>query len=259
MSKSNMLTMKQAQETEFRAPETSSLVRRLVDLEILYLLTFSPKSGYELKKQLMSCFKVNVSYGTLYPHLHSLEKTGYVNGKQHQKYDTAPLKKRIYSLTSSGKEVLRGSIENLTKIALTMQFMMTKVNLSSNFNSAKDNKEALSLVENFFLGHDYSVKKSAPARGFSGSEYVVELLAEKNAPGFPCILLRTLNDGAVTIDDILKTHVMSFDLEASRSIILTSATITEDISRIAEFYRISLYGAKDLESAAKVMCSSYSI
>lgn len=254
-----MLTMKQAQEPEFKATETSSLVRRLVDLEILYLLTFSPKSGYELKKQLMSCFKINVSYGTLYPHLHSLEKTGYVDGKQHQKYESAPLKKCIYSLTSTGKEVLRGSIENLTKIALTMQFMMTKVDMGAHFPSVSDNKEALGLVENFLLGHDYTVKKSVSARGFSGSEYLVEIIAKKGDSNHPSILLRMLNNEAVTIDDILKTHVMSFDLEASRSIILTASTIREDISKIAEFYRISIYGGEDMEHAARAMCSSYNV
>lgn len=254
-----MLSVKQAQETEFKASETSSLVRRLVDLEILYLLTFSPKSGYELRKQLLSCFKINVSYGTLYPHLHSLEKTGYVNGKQHQKYESAPLKKRIYSLTSTGKEVLRGSIENLTKIALTMQFMMTKVNMSAHFPKVSDNKEALALVESFLSDHDYAVKKSVSARGFSGSEYLVDILAKNDGANFPSILLRMLDNGTVTIDDILKTHVMSFDLEASRSIILTASTITEDISKIAEFYRISIYGGEDLEHAAHAMCSSYNI
>jgi hypothetical protein len=195
----------------------------------------------------------------LYPHLHSLERTGYVDGKQHQKYESAPLKKRIYSLTSSGKEVLRGSIENLTKIALTMQFMMTKVNMGAHFASVNDNKEALTMVENFFLDHDYSVKKSTSARGFSGSEYLVDILAKKDVSSFPIILLRMLNNGAISIDDILKTHVMSFDLEASRSIILTSSTITEDISRIAEFYRISVFGGEDLEHAARAMCSSYNV
>ncbi|MDG6998652.1 MAG: PadR family transcriptional regulator [Nitrososphaerota archaeon] len=254
-----MLSVKQAQETEFKASETSSLVRRLVDLEILYLLTFSPRSGYELKKQLLSCFKINVSYGTLYPHLHSLEKTGYVNGKQHQKYESAPLKKRIYSLTSAGKEILRGSIENLTKIALTMQFMMTRVNMGAHFPPVSDNKEALALVESFFVDHDYTVKKSVSARGFSGSEYLVDILAKNDGANIPSILLRMLNNGTITIDDILKTHVMSFDLEASRSIILTASTITEDISKIAEFYRISLYSGEDLEHAARAMCSSYNL
>lgn len=252
-----MLSMEQAQETEFKPPGTSSLVRRLVDLEILYLLTFSPKSGYELKKQLMSCFKINVSYGTLYPHLHSLEKTGYVDGKQHQKYETAPLKKRIYSLTSSGREVLRGSIGNLTKIALTMQFMMTKVDMGAHFSSVKDNKEALAILENFFLERGYTVKKCTLVRGISGSEYLVDIIAKKNESEFQSILIRMLNNEPVSIDDILKTHVMSFDLEASKSVILAASSITEDISKIAEFYRISIFGAEDVEKAARAMCSSH--
>ncbi len=45
-----MLTVKQAQENIPQSEEASSLVKQLVDIEILYLLTFSPKSGYELKE-----------------------------------------------------------------------------------------------------------------------------------------------------------------------------------------------------------------
>ena len=57
-----MLTVKQAQENISQGAEASSLVKQLVDIEILYLLTFSPKSGYELRKQLLNWFKINVSY-----------------------------------------------------------------------------------------------------------------------------------------------------------------------------------------------------
>ncbi len=48
-----MLSVKQQEEGRL-APqvvgETSSAAKQLVDIEILYLLTFSPKSGYELRK-----------------------------------------------------------------------------------------------------------------------------------------------------------------------------------------------------------------
>lgn len=254
-----MLSIKQAQESEFRAPETSSLMKQLVDLEILYLLTFSPKSGYELKKQLLNYFKISVSYGTLYPHLHSLEKTGYISGKWHQKYESAPLKKRVYSVTTSGNEVLRGSIENLTKISLTMQFMMTKVDISPRFLSVMNNKEAVVIAEAFFKEHNYEVKKSVAARGLSGSAYLVDILATSAVGGLPSVMLRMIDKATLTIDDILKTHVMSFDLEASRSIILTTSNVAEDTSRITEFYRIPIYVGKDFEQAARAMCSSYQL
>jgi DNA-binding PadR family transcriptional regulator len=254
-----MLTARQAQERTPEGGEASSLVKQLVDIEILYLLTFSPKSGYELKKQLQNWFKINVSYGTLYPHLHSLESTGFIAGKWQQKFESAPLKKRTYSLTEAGKEVLRGSIESLTKITLTMQFMMTRVDMGSQLPSAAESKSVLALIESFFVERDYTVEKSVVVSGFSGVKYAVDLLAHIPGSQSPRVILRIVDKCAVTIDDILKTHVMSFDLEARHSIILSAFSVSEEISKLAEFYHISIYGGRDLESAAGSMCATYTL
>ena len=51
-------------------------------------------------------------------------------------------------------------------------------------------------------------------------------------------MLRIVDKNAVTIDDVLKTHVMSFDLEAKHSIILSASAVSEEISKLAEFYHI---------------------
>ena len=254
-----MLSVKQAHESLVPGAEASSLVKQLVDIEILYLLTFSPKSGYELRKQLLNWFKINVSYGTLYPHLHSLEKTGFVIGKWQQKFEAAPLKKRTYTLTQAGNEVLRGSVESLTKITLTMQFMMTHVNMHAQIPSATENKSALVLVESFFVERDYEVKKSSIISGFSGVEYPVDLLASIPGSNSSNVMLRIVDKNPLTIDDILKTHVMSFDLEAKHSIILSASAVSEEISKLADFYHISIYSGGDLESAASKMCTSYKI
>jgi DNA-binding PadR family transcriptional regulator len=235
------------------------LVKQLVDIEILYLLTFSPKSGYELRKQLLNWFKINVSYGTLYPHLHSLERTGFITGKWHQKFDSAPLRKRIYSLTQAGKEVLRGSIESLTKIALTMQFMMTRVNISAQIPSALENKDALARIENFFVERDYTVRKSVILRGFSGIEYTVDLIASSPGPKPSQIIVRVIDKSPITMDEIVKTQVMSFELEADHSIILSSSPISEETSKQAEFYHISIFSGRDLDAAASAMCTSYKL
>lgn len=254
-----MLTVKQTQEKIPQDEEASSLVKQLVDIEILYLLTFSPKSGYELKKQLQNWFKINVSYGTLYPHLHTLEKTGFVIGKWQQKFESAPLKKRTYSLTQAGKEVLRGSIESLTKITLTMQFMMTRVDMGAQIPPAIESKSALTMVENFFIERGYLVKKSIVVTGFSGVEYPVDLLANITNLRSPNVMLRIVDKAPLSIDDVLKTHVMSFDLEAKHSIILSAFKVSEEISKLAEFYHISIFGGRDLENAASNMCSSYKL
>jgi len=251
-----MLALRQAQETIPRDGQASSLVKQLVDIEILYLLTFSPKSGYELKKQLLNWFKIDVSYGTLYPHLHSLEKTGFITGKWMQKFESAPLKKRTYSLTQAGIEVLRMSVESLTKITLTMQFMMTHVHMGTQVPPAIENKSALALAESFFEERDYKVKKSVVITGFSGVEYRVDLFACIPETNSSNVMLRILDKNALTIDDILKTHVMSFDLEAKHSIILTASELSEEISKLADFYHISIYTGHDLDSAARSMCTS---
>ncbi|MCL4519557.1 MAG: PadR family transcriptional regulator, partial [Thaumarchaeota archaeon] len=50
---------------------SNPISRQLVDIEILYLLKSGSMSGYELRKRLQRSFSINVSYGTLYPHLSS--------------------------------------------------------------------------------------------------------------------------------------------------------------------------------------------
>ena len=254
-----MLSIKQTEESVYHGSEPSSLVKQLVDIEILYLLTFSPKSGYELRKQLLNWFKINVSYGTLYPHLHSLERTGFISGKWHQKFDSAPLRKRIYSLTQAGREVLRGSIESLTKISLAMQFMMTRVNMSAQIPAAPESRDALARIENFFVDHGYAVRKSVLLRGLSGIEYTVDLIATSPAPKPSHVIVRVVDKSPITIDDILKTHVMSFELEASHSIIISASIISEETLKQADFYHISIYGGNNLETAATAMCTSYKL
>lgn len=238
---------------------SSSLVKQLVDVEILYLLTFNPKSGYEIRKQLLSWFKINVSYGTLYPHLHTLEKSGLISGAWEQKFESAPLKKRMYSLTPTGREFLKDNVESLTKISLTMQFMITRVNMGWRLPTvAEENKRALDSAERFLVSRGYVVKKASLIKGYSGYEYPVELFANKPAFKSSNLVLRIAEAGsAVTMDDILKTHVMSFDLEASKSIILSSSSVSDEVRKLTDFYHISIYAGKDLESAALNMCSSF--
>src|SRR5579872_6830532 len=159
-----MLSIKQ-QETQLgrstQTVESTNVAKQLVDVEILYLLTFSSKSGYELRKLLASWFKINISYGTLYPHLHALEKSGLVTGAWQQKFEEAPLKKRMYSLTPLGQASLRGNIESLSKIALTMQFKITNANNSTLqfHNLSEEQTRALDLVEGFLTHRGYLVRK----------------------------------------------------------------------------------------------------
>jgi DNA-binding PadR family transcriptional regulator len=236
------------------------LQNRLVDIELLYLLTFSSKSGYELRKLLAGWFKINISYGTLYPHLHALEKSGLLTGAWQQKFDEAPLKKRMYSLTPLGQATLRGNIESLSKIALTMQFKITDTNSSQpqSHNISEEQSRALDLVEGFLTHRGYMVRKLTVVKGFSSQEYPLDLFATRPEFKFSNIVLRLSDKNGVSLDDILKLHVVSFELDASKAILLVpSATISEEVRKQAQFCHISIYTGQDIESAASSMISSY--
>ncbi|MDA4111745.1 MAG: PadR family transcriptional regulator [Thaumarchaeota archaeon] len=257
-----MLATKQ-QETQLGRPlqaESTNVAKQLVDVEILYLLTFSAKSGYELRKHLASWFKINISYGTLYPHLHALEKAGMVTGTWQQKFEEAPLKKRMYSLTPMGTAILRGNIESLSKISLTMQFMITHVSASTQVipTISDEQRKALDLVEGFLSHRGYVVRKLAIVKGFSSQEYPLDLFAVRPEFKSSNIILRLAGRSGVSIDDILKMYVISFELEAARSLILVpSSTVSEDARKLAQFCHISIYTGQDDESAAANLISSY--
>ena len=230
-----MLSMKQQEEARLSqaSVESTNVAKQLVDIEILYLLTFSPKSGYELRKHLLNWFKINISYGTLYPHLHALEKSGLVIGNWQQKFEEAPLKKRLYSLTPMGQRTLRGNIESLSKISLTMEFMVTQVNFAAQSGTtiSTDQHKALDHVEGFLSRRGYTVRKLALVKGYSGREYPVDIFANRQDVKSSNIMLRFSEKDDVSIEDVLKMSVISFELEAQRAIILSPVSIVSEAAR----------------------------
>jgi PadR family transcriptional regulator, regulatory protein PadR len=258
-----MLSIKQQEEGRPAATsggEATSAAKQLVDIEILYLLTFSPKSGYELRKKLLSWFKINISYGTLYPHLHALEKMGLIAGTWQQKFDEAPLKKRMYSLTPMGHKILNSNIESLSKISLTMQFRVTQVNWVSRPDGtvSQDQRKALDHVEGFLTRRGYIVRKLALVKGISGQEYPLEILANKQDIKLSNIVLKFSAHPEVSIEDVLKMNMISFEFEAQRSIILSSVVrIPEDVKRLAASCHVLIFGGQDIENAASNLSSSY--
>lgn len=258
-----MLSIKQQEEGRLAlhpTSESASAAKQLVDIEILYLLTFSPKSGYELRKKLLSWYKISISYGTLYPHLHSLEKMGLILGTWQQKFDEAPLKKRMYSLTPLGQKILQANIESLSKISLTMQFRVTQVNWTSRANTevSQEQHKALDLVEGFLSRRGYSVRKLAPVKGISGQEYSVDIFANRSDLKQSNIILRFPVGSEISIEDILKLNLISFELEAQRSILLSPvARVSEDAKKLADSCHISIFEGQDVESAASNLCLRY--
>jgi DNA-binding PadR family transcriptional regulator len=244
--------------------DSKNISRQLVDLEILYLLNFGPKSGYQLKKNLYSSFHLNLSYGTLYPHLHSLDKAELISGTWKYPNENAPLKKRMYNLTQNGAAKLARSISSLSKIALTMQFMLTRLDLNPKINVSPEETArldmAMSKTEEFLKNQGFTIHKSAQVKGFSGLEHFVDLQATRVGPDgrIESLVAKVANsETGVSIDDIFRVYVMSYDLQATRAIVLCAPLPSEEVRKLAEFYAISIYAGNDLDEARAKMESDF--
>lgn len=244
--------------------DSKNISRQLVDLEILYLLNFAPKSGYQLKKNLFSSFHLNLSYGTLYPHLHSLDKAELICGTWKYPNENAPLKKRMYSLTQKGAAKLSRSIGSLSKIALTMQFMLTRLDLNPKINVSPEETarldSALRKTEDFLKSQGFSIRTSTQLRGFSGLEHFVDLQASRIGQDgrTESLVAKVANsETGISIDDLFRVYVMSYDLQATRAIVLCAPTVSQEVMKLAEFYAISIYSGKDLDEAIGNMESDF--
>lgn len=258
---SSIATTEKVKESVLEEAEGRNVARQLLDLEILYLLTFGAKSGYELKKSLLNSFGLNLSYGTLYPHLHSLEKDEVIHGNWEFQADNAPLKKRVYTLTTSGSEKLARSMGSLSKIALTMQYMLMRVDLKPRASPQFEKSEtALREAEEFLTSQGYSVKRNATLRGSSGAEHVIDIYATKleDSSRTESLIIKIVgSEGGVATEDLFKLCVVSYDIRASRIILLAIPSAQEDASKLAEFFHISIYDGKTLEQSVSNMCSHF--
>ena len=96
----------------------------ILDVLILSRLWLRPMSGYEIRQEIFESHRMRVSFGTLYPHLYSLEKAELVVSY----YNLSPTnkRKRTYSLTAKGGEVLKLTIRNLEKITDELAPILSK-------------------------------------------------------------------------------------------------------------------------------------
>jgi DNA-binding PadR family transcriptional regulator len=74
----------------------------LVPLELLFLIKRGYQTGYTLKKAYEEYFGISVSFGTIYPLLHSLHKGGYLARGASLSGRTP----KFYSLTREGQKAL---------------------------------------------------------------------------------------------------------------------------------------------------------
>jgi len=258
-----MMSIKATQQRQLLAKDhTNDVARQLLDIEILYLLTPEPRSGYELKKHLLNLFHINISYGTLYPHLHSLEKSKLISGTWNSREPEEPMKKKMYSLTAQGSDKLRAGVEDLGKISLTMQFMLAGMTLSSNAPPpVEGSEEAFRIAERLLADHGYSTKRMALLRGASGFEYPVELYATKHDSGSSrdeSLILKVVNPiGSICSDDLLRLYVIAYDLQVTQAIMLSASPVKDEVMKLATFYRIPVFHGKDLLEAASDMRTNF--
>jgi len=112
--------------TEIHAKTVSNGTDRMPDilrLEMLSLLHTKPLTGYELRKSIKASFNHEISFGTLYPNLASLEKLGVIQGKWVSLGENQLRRKRIFTLTDMGKNYLTENLDKLNKLADIMQKM----------------------------------------------------------------------------------------------------------------------------------------
>ncbi len=83
-----------------------NMVRGFRELIILKLLSGHPHHGYEILRRFEELFNVSYPTSVVYPILRDMEKKGYVKSEWKK---TGERKKRLYALTSKGKDVLEYS------------------------------------------------------------------------------------------------------------------------------------------------------
>jgi DNA-binding PadR family transcriptional regulator len=227
-------------EEKAKKVQTNAIARQFVDTEILYLLRFGDRSGYELRKDLMSAFSVNISYGTLYPHLHSLEESHMISGVWSQKDSGASLKKKVYSLTPNGALVLKNSAKSLAEIGITMQFMLSGISLFPDDVATGERLAALESAQMALNRLGFETSKQVKIRGSSGTEHTIELVGKRVRVKPEKVILRTVPKENLSIGCLLKVHVAARDVGASRAVILTVGTPSQEVMKLADFYGITI-------------------
>lgn len=97
----------------------------MLDVLLLGSLLHRPMTGYQIKKKLASTYGFNVSFGTLFPRLDSLQKSELIscevlNGGR----------KKIFAPTTIGAEIFQENLEDMKRL-------MDKLTSALNSNTAE--------------------------------------------------------------------------------------------------------------------------
>ena len=99
--------------TNFQKEVQTKLTKGLLDLIVLQFLDSQPMHGYQIITRIRRSFGVYFGPSTIYPLLASLEKKGHVESRWNME---SKKPRRIYELTSHGKDLLRFTENSLDLI-----------------------------------------------------------------------------------------------------------------------------------------------
>ena len=100
------------------------LLQGTLDLLVLKTLGQGPQHGYGIAQKILLSSRqtIDVQQGSLYPALHRLERKGLVTSEWRE--SDAGRMARIYSLTKSGQQHLATEIEQWTRYAAAINWVI---------------------------------------------------------------------------------------------------------------------------------------
>jgi DNA-binding PadR family transcriptional regulator len=101
--------------------ESSNLIRRIADVEILYVLSSKPMSAKNLIEALKTTFELSISSGITRELLANLASEDKVAVFRRTGSSESASFDDIYGTTQRGLKLLKESVESLSEIVLTMQ------------------------------------------------------------------------------------------------------------------------------------------
>lgn len=95
---------------DYKKELVQRITRELLDIQLLRLVQTQPMWGYRLKKEVEIQFAIRLRHGALYPMLNLLETKSFVKSQKQQEGGRA---RKVYTITSEGKEYLKSYFEIL--------------------------------------------------------------------------------------------------------------------------------------------------
>ena len=107
-------------------PKPSDLLQGTLDLLILKTLQREPLHGWAIGKriQLLSDEVLAVGQGSLYPALHRLENSGWIEAEW--KSSESGRDAKVYTLTKEGKKQLARELESWTRLSSAVGLLLQR-------------------------------------------------------------------------------------------------------------------------------------